>query len=90
MPLVVFLGKGIISNIKTQGKSHVTQKQNFGAGAAFLSPLPTVFCGGVQVGMPRVPWQELFIIPASVKGEEGDFPRAALKGSVYVRVYVWR
>ena len=82
MPLVFFGGKEIISNTKTQVKSHKTQRQNFGAGAVFRSPHPTVFCGSVQVGMPRVPWQKLFSIPASVKGDEGDFPRAALQGSV--------
>lgn len=85
MPLVgFFFGKGIISNTKTQVKSHETQKQNFGAGAVFQSPHPTALCSSMRAGMPRLPWQKLCDIPASVKGEEGEFPRAALKGSVYV------
>lgn len=45
----------------------------------FRSPHPTGFCGSVQAGVTRVPWQPRCSIPTSVKGEEGDFPRAALK-----------
>lgn len=66
----VFLGKRAIQNLILKV---MKQNQNLGAGA-FRSPHPSVFCGGVQVGMSRVPWQKLLSILRQGKERRELFP----------------
>lgn len=47
------------------------KSKTLGQELCFNSPIPLFFYGSVQAEMP---WQKLFSMPASVKGEEGDFP----------------